>query len=114
MKKLISNFLFTLAIFSMPAIAGSGHDHGQSHNPITQQQVVDLASQKVQHLVDAGKVDATWVGARSSSAAQKTFAHGPEWVVTFKNDNISDSTKQILYLFYSLGGQYIAANFTGN
>ena len=46
-------------------------------------------------------------------ANQKTFSNEVEWVVTFKNDKVSDATKQTLYLFFTLDGSYIATNFTG-
>ncbi len=36
-----------------------------------------------------------------------------EWKLTFKNPNASDANKKNLYLFYTLPGNFIAANFTG-
>lgn len=114
MKTLTMMFLFTLAAFSTPVMAGAGHNHGHSHAPITSGQVVDLASKKIQLLIDASKIDATWVDAKSNSVEQVSYSQGPEWVVTFKNDKLTDASKQTLYLFYSLSGQYIAANHTGN
>ena len=52
-------------------------------------------------------------GAKPAKAEKKTFAKGPEWVVSFNNDKIKNKTKQTLYIFYSLNGHYIAANYTG-
>lgn len=81
---------------------------------IAADKAVDLASKKIQKMVDMGKIDATWVDAKSNSVKQASYSQGPEWVVTFKNDKLAEPSKQILYLFYSLSGQYIAANYTGN
>lgn len=36
-----------------------------------------------------------------------------EWKFTFKNLAEKDAAKQTLYVFYSLAGHLIAANFTG-
>lgn len=114
MKIFTMVFLFTLAVFAMPVTAGAGHDHGHSHALVSSGQVVDLAAKKLQLMVDAGKIDATWVGAKSNRIEQVSYSQGPEWVVTFVNDKLADTSKQTLYLFYSLSGQYIAANYTGN
>lgn len=41
------------------------------------------------------------------------FDGDTEWVVVFVNDKIADTDKQKLYVFLTLGGDYIAANYTG-
>lgn len=117
MKILTTTLLLSL-LFCAPAMAGSGHSHdadgGHSFNPISSDEAINRASNKVKQLADAGKIDATWSGIKAASAEKKTYSHGPEWVVIFKNDKASDAEKQTLYLFYSLDGHYIAANYTGN
>jgi hypothetical protein len=115
MKNLITTFLFSSLIFATPVIAGSDHDHGHSHDQkaASSEIVLNQASKKVKELVDAGKIDASWAEVKSSEIKQKTFSHDPEWVVTFKNTKISDSSKQALYLFFHLNGRYIATNYTG-
>jgi hypothetical protein len=42
------------------------------------------------------------------------FNGEPEWVAVFVNDKITDTEKRKFYVFLTLGGDYIAANFTGN
>ncbi len=71
------------------------------------------ARQKVAQLAKKGKIDKSWASASSVGAEKKDFGKGEEWVVTFRNDKVQDKSKQILYVFYSLDGHYIAANFTG-
>lgn len=118
MRKLLTPILLCIAFFSTPVLAGSGHDHGDghglSHGPVSSDVASDKAVKKVQSLVQAGKIDSSWSGLEPVSVEQKTYSKGPEWVVVFKNTKVSDSSKQTLYLFYSLDGHYIAANYTGN
>ena len=117
MQKLIAMLFICTGLFATPVLAGSGHDHGNghghSHGTANVNMVANKASKKVKQLAKEGKIDASWSGVKPSSAGQKTFANQPEWVITFKNDKVSDKSKQTLYLYYSLNGHYIAANYTG-
>ena len=112
MKNLITKLLFLSFLTVTPAIAGTGHSHGQE-KAITTEQVTSRASQNIERLIDAGKIDASWKEVKVSSIEQKTFSHDPEWVVKLTNNKISDTSKQSLYMFFSLGGTYLAANYTG-
>ena len=112
MKNLITTLLFLSFLTVTPAIAGTGHSHGEEV-AITSEQATSLASQKMKQLIDSEKIDASWKEVKVSSIEQKTFSQGPEWVVKFTNNKISDASKQNLYMFFSLGGRYLAANHTG-
>ena len=111
-------FLTSSLLFGAPIIAGTGHEHdkdgGHSHGPISSDSAIDKALKKVKQMADAGKIDATWSGINAASIDQKTYKKGPEWVITFKNGKINETEKQTLYLFFSLDGHFIAANYTGN
>ena len=37
-----------------------------------------------------------------------------EWVVVFTNEKVKDPKEKMLYIFLTLDGQYIAANYTGD
>lgn len=119
MKNMTITLFLSFLFFGAPAMAGSGHDHdhghGHSHGPISSDAVILRASVGVKRLAKTGKIDASWSKVKASGAEKKTFAKGkgPEWVVTFKNPKVNDSKKQNLYLFFSLDGHYIAANYTG-
>ena len=118
MKYLISTpLIIMMFLFGHTALAGpgSGHSHGHEHHhgPITSEQDVIKATKHVQTLVKKGKIDASWSGVTSNSVEEKSFGHGPEWVVTFENKAINDPEKQTLYVFYTLNGKYLASNFTG-
>ena len=101
-----------------PLVAGPGHEHGpgggHSHGPISAEAASKKAKKRIKQFISAGKIDASWANVKVASAKQKTYSKGPEWVVTFKNEKITDAKKQTLYFFYTLDGHYIAANFTGN
>ncbi|MBN4079212.1 hypothetical protein JYT26_01080 [Beggiatoa alba] len=111
----IQAILFTLALsyISFSSIAGSNHDHGYSHDTITQQQAEDIATKNVARLADKDKIDKSWKSTRISTSEQKKFGGKTEWVITFNNKNVQDSAKQTLYIFLSLAGEYLAANYSG-
>lgn len=115
MKKLTLTLFLTLLINTPLAMAGTGHDHGHSHSleAISSEEVIKRATSKVQNLITKEKIDASWSAIKASSAEQKTFNKKKEWVISFNNEKVSDTKKQTLYLFFSLDGHYIAANFTG-
>lgn len=120
--KTISTLFFSASLFiATPAFAGSGHAHDedgghshQSHGTISGDEAATRALMKVEQLVEKGKIPASWLGLTASSVEQKSYSQGPEWVVVFRNPQVSDSSKQALYIFFSLDGHYIAANYTGN
>ena len=118
MKTFTTPLLLSSLLFGTPVMAGPGHEHGHgqghAHGPVSSDEAINRASKKVEQLVSRGKIDTSWSGLEAASIEQKTYAKGPEWVITFKNDKISDVSKQTLYLFFSLDGHYIAANYTGN
>ncbi len=113
MKYLATTLLLSFVLFATPVMAGSGHDPGHSHEPISSKEAINKATKKVHQLAKAGKIDSSWSKINAASAEQKEYSKVLEWVVTFKNDKVSDSSKQTLYLFFSLDGNYIAANYTG-
>ena len=123
MKKLTTISLLAVALaFVNPAYAGSGHahdkdgghsNHGHSHGPINSKDAENKAVGMLAGLIKKGVLDTNWGGINPATTEKKTFSKGPEWVVSFKNDQVKDKAKQTLYIFYSLDGHYIAANYTG-
>lgn len=124
MKKLSVITLFLAAMaFATAAQAGSGHthdkdgghsNHGHSHGPVSIDAVKGKAMRMLTGLVKKGVIDKSWEGTQPAKAEKKMFSKGEEWVVSFNNDKVEDKSKQTLYIFYSLDGHYIAANYTGN
>lgn len=108
-------FCFFLSLFSVVVFAGANHDHGHSHShdPVSQTQAEKAAIKSIANLIKKGKVDSSWKSIPVSKSEKKKFGDKMEWVVSFKNDKVSDASKQTLYVFLSLTGEYIAANYTG-
>jgi hypothetical protein len=105
--------VLVLCLFSAPVLAGPGHEHGHSHGPASKEQAIKIASKVVKNLAKKKVVDSSWSNIKASGAEKKTFSQGPEWVVTFNNKAIKDSSKQTLYIFLTIEGKYLAANYTG-
>jgi hypothetical protein len=105
-----------LSLCPVAAMAGGGHDHdhGHSHTPVDQSAAKANATKIVAALVERKKLDESWASITASSVEQRMFNGNPEWVAAFVNDKIADTDQQTLYVFLTLGGDYIAANYTGN
>lgn len=110
-------FSILLAIASIPAFAGGNHSHGHSHShepaAVNEDVAKDNASKVVSKLIEEKKLDESWSSIKATSVEKKMVNNKPEWVVTFVNNTVTDTTKQKLYIFHTAGGEYIAANFTG-
>ncbi len=107
-------FSLVLSLFSVVAMAGAGHDHGNAHDPVSQNRAEEIAVKSVSRLVESGKLDKSWKATGVMRAEKKDFGGNMEWVITFENEKIEDPEKQTLYVFLTLGGEYLAANYTGN
>ncbi|MDC4206975.1 MAG: DUF6488 family protein (plasmid) [Candidatus Manganitrophus sp.] len=114
MKK-ISIYFLALFMFSAPLVfAGPGSDH--SHEPaapISEKEALKSAEGFVDDIIKKGKLDASWADIKPAKVIQKKFKKDPEWVVTFENPKAADKQKQTLYVFMSLSGHYLGANFSG-
>ena len=120
MKNLTKNYLLIAAFgFTAPVYAGAGHSHdkdgGHSHSsgPISEAKAKSKATRTMQNLAIRGVINKSWTSSKFVKAEKKSFSKGTEWVVSFKNESVKDKAKQTLYIFYSLDGHYIAANYSG-
>ena len=105
--------LFVMLSSQVYAGAGHSHGHGHAHDPISQAEAQKIAEDSIAQLVKKESIEKTWYKAVFQSAEQKEFGGKMEWVVIFKNDKASNTKESMLYIFLTLGGQYIAANYTG-
>ena len=115
MKKFISLAALTVTLFAAPsAFAGGGggcHFHGNA--PVKESVLTGCASEYKDALAASGKINASWKGVKLDTAETVEGKRMKEWKFTFKNPAEPDTTKQTLYMFYTLTGNFIAANFTG-
>ena len=105
---------FTFTVSAGPALAdagGSCHFHGSK--PATEAVIIGCAAQRKASLIKDGKLDASWQSVQPAKPESVDGKKGKEWKVTFKNPAVTDKTKETLYMFYTLPGNFIAANFTG-
>lgn len=107
MRKITYYLMMFFVLAVTTAYAGDGHNHD---NELSQNQIQEKASGFVARIVEKGQLDASWTQIKPKQA-QETSNH--EWLVSFVNPEIKDHNKQTLYIFMTLSGKYIAANFTG-
>lgn len=115
MKNLIATAsLIALFGAASPALAsegGSCHFHGNKPAPETV--VLGCAKQRKEALVKSGKLDASWQALQHNQISQVEGKKGKEWKVAFTDPAAKAQSKQTLYMFFTMTGNFIAANFTG-
>lgn len=113
-RSFIPAIILSAAAWTPAAYADKGgacHFHGSK--PAAESVVVGCADQRKQTLVKGGKLDASWTAIKPEKVETIDGKKGKEWKLTFKNPAVTEAGKQTLYMFYSLPGNFIAANFTG-
>ncbi len=115
MKNLIATALL-IALFATatPALANEGgncHFHGA--RPATESVVLGCAKQRKEALVKSGKLESSWQALQHNAIEQVDGKKGKEWKVAFKDPAAKDKAKENLYMFFTMPGNFIAANFTG-
>ena len=104
-----------LYFFSLTVMAGTGHDHGHSHNmpPVNEEVAVANAQKVIDSLVKRKKLEQSWTKVQANSAEKVSFKGQPEWLVIFENKKIAEISRQKLHVFLSAAGEYIAVNYSG-
>jgi hypothetical protein len=109
--------LFSLAVaLAAPGYAfagGDGECHFHGNKPAAEATVKQCAGKLKDNLVSSGKIDKSWQAVAQDKMEVVEGKKGKEWKVTFKDSEAKDKSKETLYLFYTLTGNFIAANFTG-
>ncbi len=115
MKKLSICLLILFSLSTPLAYGDEGHDHGNAPSePISKIKAGEKAAEFVKNFSKKGKLEESWATLQAATVEQKTFKKGPEWVVTFNNPQVENKDKQTLYVFLSLSGNFLGANFSGN
>ncbi len=112
--------LFTIATFvttfAMTPAAFAGEDsscHFHGSKPAAESTVIGCANQRRDALVKSGKLTASWQTIKHDQIALVDGQKGKEWKVSFKDAAAQDKTKETLYMFFTVSGNFIAANHTG-
>lgn len=111
-----SSFATLLATltFAPVALADAGGDcHFHGSTPAKESIVTGCANKRKDALATEGKIDASWKSVQLQKAETVDGKSKKEWKLTFNNPTAKDASKQTLYMFYTLSGNFIAANFTG-
>ncbi len=116
MKSTLIASVFAATLFaSTGAYAGadaSCHFHGSK--PAAQATVIQCATQYKDKLVEGGKLEKSWQAvSKVEKLEQIDGKRSKEWKLSFRNPAAADKTRDTLYLFYTLPGNFIAANHTG-
>jgi hypothetical protein len=91
--------------------SSSCHFHGSK--PASEATVLGCADKEKMRLIETGKVAPTWKSISHKSIEQVEGKHGKEWKITYADPDNPDKEKANLYMFFSIVGNFIAANFTG-
>lgn len=115
MKKIIFSAAVITTLLAAPAAfanaGGSCHFHGNA--PAKEAVVVGCAKTQISELVAKEKVEMSWKSATLDKAETVEGKSRKEWKLTFKNPAALDANKKALYMFFTLNGNFIATNFTG-
>ncbi|MCU7839810.1 MAG: hypothetical protein KZQ94_10600 [Candidatus Thiodiazotropha sp. (ex Troendleina suluensis)] len=109
MYKMVMLIVMAMSLMSFSVLAGSGH----SHAPVDKEKASILATRIVSSLANRDVIEKSWQTVEITEIEVKAFKGGKEWVATFNNPSISDPEKRTLYVFLTLSGEYLAANYTG-
>lgn len=116
MNKTILATAFVAAL-SLSSAAQAGADascHFHGSKPAAETAVLQCATQYKDKLVEGGKLEKSWQAVtKVDKMEQVDGKRSKEWKLSFKNPTAADKTKDTLFLFYSLPGNFIAANHTG-
>jgi hypothetical protein len=106
---LVTTFAFAPAAYA----GGDGGCHFHGSTPVKEGVIVGCATEYKDDLISKGKIDPSWNSVKLDKAETLEGKKMKEWKLTFKNPAEKDATKQTLFMFYALNGNFIGANFTG-
>ena len=126
METLMKKTIVGLALASGTLYAHGSHEHGghgysQTQEELSTEHIQQVSKKHIQsvadkqliYLIEKDKIKKSWSDAPILNMEKKQFHRNTEWIVTYKNKEIKDQTKQILYIFVSLYGKVTGANHTG-
>jgi len=126
MNTLIKTTVITVALSLTTLYAGDAHNHaehdhgthGHSHDShqvgISNKAVKKIAIAEVKRLALAKKIPKSWKSMPISKIGKTHYGDTNDWMVGFDNPKIKDKTKRTLYIFVSVHGKIMGANYTGN
>lgn len=98
-----------LTFSATSAFAGSGHAHG----PIDQYAAQAKAERTVSNMVKRKVLDNSWQGLPMASIERTKRRGDLIWLARFDNEQVADRSKRKLFVYLTLTGGFITANYTG-
>lgn len=115
MKSMIRTLtLATLVTLTPLAWSGEGsscHFHG--NKPAAESTIEQCANARRDLYLKNGTISETWRGISVSAIEIIKGKESDEWRVRYDNPNEPEKSKNKLYMFFSLPGNFIAANYSG-
>lgn len=103
-KLLITAFILTFGTTNL--MAGAGHSHNADEAKIERN-----AKAKIVNLIKKQKLDTSWNESKLVSMKKKLYGGKSEWIVTYKNNQVADTSRQTIYVYLTSYGKVIGANF---
>ena len=126
MHTLLKTTIVGLALTSGALYAHGNHKHSShGYSPtqdelstehiqkVSEEEIQRVANKQVLNLIEKEKISKSWSNVTVSNTGKKQFNRNTEWVISYKNKEIKDQTKQTLYIFVNLYGKVTGANHTG-
>ncbi len=122
MKTTIVGLVFTLGtLYAHGNHKHAGHGDAPTQNELSTEHIQRVSTEEIQriahkqlmNLIEKEKIEKSWSDTAILTMGKKQFNRNTEWVVSYKNKEIQDQTKQTLYIFVNLYGKVTGANHTG-
>jgi len=115
MNKLIHLMMAMTALTASTwTFAGAGsscHFHGSKQ---AEQSIIEqCANQRRDLYLKNGTIEGSWKGISPGVVEVVNGEKGQEWRVRFDNPNVTDKSKNKLFMFFTLPGNFVAANYSG-
>jgi hypothetical protein len=105
--------LATIPVRAQPAMHSHNGGPAHSHSAVDRTQAEAHAQQIMLRMITRGIVEGSWRNVPPETAEIRQYATSSEWVVTFRNNEVADPAKRVIYVFLTQTGDYVAANYTG-
>lgn len=103
-----------IALTGLAFVPGAyAHGPDSAHHNVSAEKAGEVAKENVSRLVEEGKLHRSWLDAGDLTVEKREYESGPEYMVVITNPGSPDSSQRTLYVFVSMRGEYLAANFTG-
>ena len=108
MKKIIKSIVSAVVVMfaiTSSVFAGAGHSHNASEAKIERN-----AKMGVKRYIKANKIPKSWANAKMVKM-EKEEREGGDWIVTFKNNQIKDKSKNTLNIYLTTYGKVQGGNY---